>query len=179
MNQALFTYFYSLQKINTAVPRIALFLGSYLPYLLALGLFVYLFFYRPKALSFQRRLFVVSSALLSSVLAFVGILLSRSVSVVSQRPFVALPNVKPLIDTGQAFASFPSLHTAIFFAAGMFLYFYHKRLGIVYLICALLIGIARMIAGVHWPLDILVGIGVGVLAAFVVRWFTLSIKRNL
>jgi len=179
MNSALFQYFYHLQNINGGVPRLAVFFGSYLPYGLALGLLVYLFAYKAKAFSFQRRLFIVACALLSSILAYVGVLLFRSVSFISQRPFVTMPDIKPLIDTGQAFASFPSLHTAIFFAAGMFLYFYHKRLGIAYLAGALLIGLARMVAGVHWPIDILVGIGVGVLAAFIVRLFTLSIKRNL
>lgn len=179
MNTALFTYLYQLQKINAAMPRVVIFFGSYLPYALAGVLLLYLFVYKQRAFPFERRLFIVASTLLSSILAYIGILLFRGVLLGTQRPFVTLPDIKPLIDTGQAFASFPSLHTAIFFAAGMFLYFYHKRLGICYLVGAFLIGLARIVAGVHWPLDILVGIGVGALAAFIVRWFTRSIKRNL
>lgn len=67
--------------------------------------------------------------------------------------------------------SFPSRHMTFFFAISTALYFYNKRWGVVFLIAALLIGIARVIAGVHYPLDILGGAVIGVITSYLVFRF--------
>lgn len=58
--------------------------------------------------------------------------------------------------------SFPSGHTAFFFALATVIYLHHKKIGIVFLFLSLIIGISRIFVGVHWPTDILVGIIAGV-----------------
>lgn len=67
-----------------------------------------------------------------------------------------------------SFASFPSGHAAVFFALATVVLFYNKSVGIFLYICAFIIAIARVVAGVHYSLDIsigaLIGIGVGYLA---------------
>lgn len=178
MTASLFSYFYQAQKFGAYAPLVIKFFGEYLPYVLVAGLLAYLLFYHSRRFDFKRRLFIVVSALLSSILAYMGVLVLH-VMYISPRPFASLPDIKPLIETGKAIESFPSVHTTVFFAMALFLYFYHKRLGIAYLVGALLIGVARIIAGVHWPSDVAVGALLGMAGALVIRWFTLSIKRNL
>jgi len=38
---------------------------------------------------------------------------------------------------------------------------YHKKMGYLFIFFALLIGISRIIAGVHYPIDIMAGYGFG------------------
>ncbi len=76
------------------------------------------------------------------------------------RPFVSL-NFIPLIEVLPSSPSFPSTHTALAFALAFSLYFINRRLGIIFLVLALLIGISRIFVGVHWPSDVLSGIILG------------------
>ncbi len=62
-------------------------------------------------------------------------------------------------------ASFPSLHSAVAFALATTVIFYQKKLGSFLIITALIIGVGRIIANVHYPLDIFLGGLVGFLIA--------------
>lgn len=85
------------------------------------------------------------------------------------RPFEVL-DFTPLINH-EAGPSIPSGHAAFFFALAFGMYFagYRKR-GLFLFGAAVLMGAARVIAGVHWPLDILAGMLLGLVSAFVVKW---------
>jgi len=65
-------------------------------------------------------------------------------------------------------ASFPSGHAAFYFAIATIVYFYNKKLGILFFIASFLMGIARVFGGVHWPSDILAGAIVGIISAWLV-----------
>ena len=66
--------------------------------------------------------------------------------------------------------SFPSGHTSAAFAAAWILYLrFGKKVGIPALILATLISFSRLYVGVHYPSDVLGGIFVGTLMAFVVN----------
>lgn len=65
--------------------------------------------------------------------------------------------------------SFPSGHAAFFFALAMAVYFYNKKWGYAFFAAAILMTIARVIAGVHYPADILAGAIIGILTAWAVR----------
>lgn len=126
----------------------------------------------------KKRFFILLGSFVSSGIGYLGVLFVRAFYS-SPRPFMT-KGVMPLIDkSNEALSSFPSAHAAVFFALGTFLYFYHTRLGALYLIGAALIGIARVMAGVHWPLDIVAGAALGVASAHLIKWFTQGIKRNL
>lgn len=85
----------------------------------------------------------------------------------TDRPFVALSNINSLfIETGYAF---PSGHSATIAALATAVYFKNKRLGYVCMIAALLIGASRVMAGVHFPIDIIGGYALGFLVAFFVK----------
>lgn len=90
------------------------------------------------------------------------------------RPFDALSWVKPLIlESGYAF---PSGHATFFMALASSLWFYHKRLAVFFCLSAILIGLARIAAGIHWPIDILGGLVFGYVlgtgAYYLLRYLT-------
>jgi undecaprenyl-diphosphatase len=82
-----------------------------------------------------------------------------------QRPFVVLHHFHKLI-AHPADASFPSDHVTGSAALAIALALYGRRgMGTVAFIVAALIGVARVMVGVHWPTDILGAFGVGAIAA--------------
>lgn len=84
------------------------------------------------------------------------------------RPYEVVPGLQNLIEIQTDF-SFPSGHTGSSFAvAVVLLVMLPKRYGIPAVILALLIGLSRLYLGVHYPTDVLAGILIGTLIAFVV-----------
>jgi undecaprenyl-diphosphatase len=59
--------------------------------------------------------------------------------------------------------SFPSEHASVFASLAVLGWFYDIRLGALLTVLALLVGISRIVAGVHYPLDVLTGFCVGTL----------------
>jgi undecaprenyl-diphosphatase len=64
--------------------------------------------------------------------------------------------------------SFPSGHMTFFFALSMAIYMYNKKWGIWFMAASLIMGIARIIAGVHYPTDILGGAIIGIIVGYFV-----------
>jgi undecaprenyl-diphosphatase len=84
------------------------------------------------------------------------------------RPFVKYQKVTSLFfENGFAF---PSGHATFFMALAFAIFLSHKKVGYVFILFALLIGVARIIAGVHSPTDILGGFILGALTAYLVRF---------
>lgn len=83
------------------------------------------------------------------------------------RPFIALDGVTVLTPHG-GMDSFPSGHAIVYSALAVSAFFVHRRMTVWVASAAVVIALARIIAGVHWPFDIAVGwlIGVCVAAAF-------------
>jgi len=82
------------------------------------------------------------------------------------RPFIRFEDIQPLFEYG-AYESFPSGHATLFAALAAAIFWHHKRAGILFIILAVLISLARIIAGVHMPAEILAGWLIGGLSA----WF--------
>ena len=73
------------------------------------------------------------------------------------RPFLRFPEeVSELFIYGGT-ESFPSGHATLFMALGVMMALYHKHFGYVFIIFAILISLARVVSGIHFPIDILVG----------------------
>lgn len=65
--------------------------------------------------------------------------------------------------------AFPSEHTTIAFALAVTVFMHDRKIGWAFLISALVVGIARILANVHYPVDIVGGAFLGTLVAVIVE----------
>ncbi len=72
----------------------------------------------------------------------------------AQRPYEKL-GLEPLVKKDTKGLSFPSRHTASAAVIAMTFLFVNVPLGIIFLIAAALIAVSRVLAGVHFPRDVL------------------------
>ena len=104
----------------------------------------------------------------SALVARLGIVALIKWLYVHPRPDLVLETINAVVVPGTG-NSFPSGHTSFAFALATGVYLHDKKLGRWYLAAAALIGFARIFIGVHWPLDILAGVFVGVATALIVN----------
>lgn len=84
------------------------------------------------------------------------------------RPFAALPDVKLLIEKEASEPAFPSGTTAFIFAIAIAAYLYDKKIGVILIVLASILALARIYTGAHYPLDIAGGVAVAGLAVFMI-----------
>lgn len=166
--------FFTIFNINTYTPWISsviIFSAVTLPWIAVVSAVVFIFLHHDQAfleLSQWQRL---RRKLSEIVLVFGSTLLAWSFTallkqlIASPRPFLLFQDINPLFYHG-GFNSFPSNHATFFAALATALYMYHPRLGALYYLIALAIGVARVAAGVHFPIDILAGFAIGVLVTY-------------
>jgi len=168
MDYLLFTYINNFARKCLYVDAWGVFFADYLVYFLLVGAALIYFLVKKKEK--LRYLFVIGSSVILSRLVItelIRLIWHRS------RPFVDY-QVNQVIEHS-ASGSFPSGHIAFLFALAMAVYFFNRKWGIVFFILSLLVGLARIFVGIHYPLDILGGIVIGIVSAVVVR--TLIRKR--
>jgi undecaprenyl-diphosphatase len=85
----------------------------------------------------------------------------------SPRPFEIYNNLEPLFVTGKGDA-FPSGHATFMGALAVGVFLQKKKLGLVFILGAVIVAIARVLAHVHWPIDVVAGLLFGVLVAVIV-----------
>lgn len=158
LNRNVFEFFFGFAHRSPFLDAVGVFFAIYLPYLLILGAIVFLFEQRGT----RRRLFFLFEALLSILLARGIITEIIHYAYLSLRPADVL-GITPLF--AQSGSSFPSGHAALFFALAVTIFFYSRNWGIWCILAAVVIGVARIFAGVHWPLDIMGGLAIGVASA--------------
>jgi undecaprenyl-diphosphatase len=89
------------------------------------------------------------------------------------RPFV-VGNFLPLIAHGSD-NGFPSDHTLLSTAVAVVVYLYNKKIGIILGLLAILVGLARVTAGVHHFADIFGSIVIAVLVSILMHKYVLKI----
>jgi undecaprenyl-diphosphatase len=99
------------------------------------------------------------------------------------------PTLRPFVTDGRGVnvfslptdSAFPSAHTALAFGVAATIFMHDRKIGWFFLIGALLIGVARVLANVHYPIDIVGGAFIGTLMAVIfekVHLFKLLKKRR-
>ncbi len=160
MNDIIFFFFYNLAHQSQIFDNLIIFLAVYFPFVVVFLAGLFLFFYRKS----WRELFLL----------FFSVFLAYFVSVIlkillhTPRPFLALTNVQALFS--ESSFAFPSGHATFFSALAFSIFFLHKKAGYVFMFFTLLIGLARIIAGVHFPIDILGGIILGGVVSYLVAF---------
>ena len=172
MNQSLFYYLNNLAGKSVCFDSIVIFCAEYLPYILIAGFLLILIFSK-KTLREKIKFFIFAA---------ISIFLSRVVITEIIRYFYFHP--RPFVNNAvhqlifhETTGSFPSGHTAFFFALATAVTLGHlvsKRtlsVPIIFFAGAVLIGVARVIAGIHWPFDILSGAVIGIISSVLVAKF--------
>ena len=178
MNNVIFFFLYSFAHKSFLLDEIVIFFASYFPFVVVFGAGIFLLFHHEvfKAensleIFLQKKkeiLSVFGAGVLAWILAYVLKLILQT-----ERPFNLFNQVMPLIkESGHAM---PSGHATFFMALAMAIFFSHKKAGYVFIIFALLIGVARIMAGVHFPLDILGGFLLGGIVSYLVAYFIKSV----
>lgn len=90
------------------------------------------------------------------------------------RPYLLDPAMTHLLELPK-YAAFPSSHTAVLAALALIIFYSYRRAGLFLLATALIVGFARVMAGVHSVEDIIGGVLVGVLVSFTVA----TVRRHV
>jgi undecaprenyl-diphosphatase len=140
---------------------VIMFIATFLIWFLYAGLIV-LWFIDGKIKKEQ-----VAHAILAGLIAWIITLLIKHF----------FPTIRPFIANGEGVdvlirptdSAFPSAHTALAFGLAVTIFLHDKKVGWFFLVGALSIGIARVLANVHYPVDILGGAFLGTLTAVIVE----------
>lgn len=152
----LFLFFHNLAYRSEFLDSMIVFFAVYFPFLVAIGTIIFMLTNRIPPLR----------VLLSSIGAFLLAEIIKNIMRIP-RPFEYFESVQGLF-TEAGFA-FPSQHTMFFAALAGAVFFVNRKAGYVLFACSVLIGIARVAAGVHYPLDVLGGLLLGLVVAFLVN----------
>ena len=138
-----------------------LFLASYLPYLLVAAFLLLLYL---SSYSKRNKLYIFCVTTASALIARFGVTELIRFFYHRPRPFMVYPQIHALFVDNEW--SFPSGHATFFFAMAAAIYLYNKKWGIGFFIATLAVTISRVVAGVHYPSDILGGMIIGILVAY-------------
>ncbi len=169
MDLTLFHFINGFAHQSSLLDAFGIFLASYLPYLLGIALVMMLLKDRKK------NLHLVAESLVAGLFSRFAIKPLVTLFIERPRPFVAL-EIQPLISQSlsEYHASFPSGHALFFFALATTVVLHDKKMGLLLYLGALLMGIARIFVGVHWPSDILAGAVLGIGGAILINFFAMK-----
>jgi len=85
------------------------------------------------------------------------------------RPFLSYPTIHPLVDVMSSTQSFPSNHTILVFVFSLAILGANQVVGIIFLCLSFLVGLSRIMAGVHYPSDILAAIIIAILSTWLIK----------
>lgn len=173
MNNTIFFFFYNLAHQSVFFDKLIVFFAVYFIYVVIALAFLFLIFYHkilPSQNPFKEFINKWREFIL---LCFSGGFAWFFTKFIAKfffhtfRPFVIFPQVHSLFaETGYAF---PSGHTTTAAAIAFAIFFTNKKAGYVFIFFALLIGMTRIAAGVHFPIDILGGFILGAMVAYFVK----------
>lgn len=172
MNLSIFNFFFSFAHKSVFLDDVIVFFGRYAPYLLGIVFIVFVF----EQSDSRRRLFLFGEAVLAVILARGLVTEVIRHLYAHSRPFDALGITALIPESGN---SFPSGHMTFFFALALIVWFYDRSWGTWFLVASLVIGIARVASGVHWPADIVGGIVIGVVSAWFVHGLLQDSRKKI
>ena len=170
MNEQIFFWFYNLGQAIGKWP--VYFMASLLPWIFGLGLLVWFLAKKDKPRAFILALTAFASALVAWFLASLF-----KYNFFNPRPFEVL-DILPVVTTGLGDA-LPSGHATFMSALAISIWLQNKKLGTVFVLGAVVVGLARIMAGVHWPIDVLGGWAWGGLIGYGLTGILMQIKTQI
>lgn len=148
------------------------FTGKFLPYIAVLAAVIFIF----KIGDWKNRWFVFAE----SALAIIGGwgIINRIIQYIYHRPqpFVNF-SFEPVF-SHKITASFPSDHATVLAALATVFLFYNRKLGYSLLGVSVIVGLARIASGLHWPSDVLAGLLIGSALALVSHFILKPFKQS-
>jgi undecaprenyl-diphosphatase len=163
MDTSLFQFIDSFAGKWWPLDWLGIFSANYLGYFLVLAIIIFLIKIKDR----KQRIYFFSLAILSVILARGIITEIIRFFYYQPRPFLVL-EIQPLIAQAPT-GSFPSGHAAAFFALALAVFYFNRKWGCWIFALSLFMGLARIFTGVHWPSDILAGVLIGLVSAFLVK----------
>lgn len=180
MNNAIFFFFYNLAHQSIFFDGIVVFFAVYFPIIIIFFVGVFLLYWSGIYKRENLNKTVIKKLILDSLVvfgpAFIAFLIATILKEIIHidRSFVQFNKILPLFNPNQEY-SFPSTHATIFSTLAFSIFFLHKKIGYVFIFFALLIGLARIVAGVHFPIDILGGFILSGVVAYLFAYFVKSV----
>jgi len=154
----LFKFFNNLLGISGFLDGVIIFFANYFFYFLVFFGFWFIF---QISKGLKNKIFVLIFFILALIVSK-GIITSTIYFFYNRpRPFEVL-DFEPLFLNN--YPSFPSGHTVFLFVFGFIIFYFNRRLGWWFLGFSLLNSVARVVAGVHWPTDIIGGVVISFLS---------------
>jgi len=168
MNTSLFYFLNNLAFQNEFFDTLVIFIADWLIWWL---IFITIALFILKKISFK----TISQIFIITLIAWLVAELIKHFYF-SPRPFLVLTEVKLLFTHGLN-DSFPSGHITLTFAlATAISLFTNYKIGLLFFTGAFLIGLSRIIIGIHWPLDILAGALLGTIIVLIFHLFKTKLK---
>ena len=177
MNNLIFYKLYSLAHQSYFLDSIIIFCARYLIYIVIIFVFFFIIYknsdelfdirkpFNEIRIKFNKLVFVFSSVIVGYIASSI-----LKDTFKHPRPFIVFADkVKPLFLHG-GMDSFPSGHATFFGALILSTFYINKKLGIFCLVTGLLVGMARVAVGIHFPVDILAGYILGTLVALTLNY---------
>lgn len=166
---SIFEYLNHWVRSNVLLDNFIIFSAAYLIFIfsavpIVLLAFPYLKRFQSKRDEYKKLFWEVLAAAITACLVIAE---PMRVLIARQRPFEILEGVQTLIEHS-AGKSFPSRHATLAFAIAMAIFLRYPKLGAISLALATLVSISRVVAGVHWPSDVLTGAVIGSTVAIIV-----------
>jgi len=144
---------FGLSKYNF-IKYFSYFLSYIYIYLFPIVILFWVFIYRTK------KVYTLLIILFSAVSTFLVSELIKNITKIQR------PAIEGLMVSERGF-SFPSEHSSITMVIGIVIYSIDKKLGIIFIALSILVGLSRVILGVHYIIDVLAGWGVGILIGLI------------
>ncbi|MEK7471029.1 MAG: phosphatase PAP2 family protein [Patescibacteria group bacterium] len=160
MNDTIFFFLYNLAYQSKIFDGIIIFFAVYFLYIVIVLALLFLF----RVFNWKEFILICVSGGFAWIFAKI-----LKILIHTPRPFDIFSQVHSLfLETGYAF---PSGHTAVASAIAFALFFINKKIGYIFIFFTLIIGIVRIIAGVHFPIDILGGFILGGIVSYLFAYF--------
>ncbi len=162
MNHTIFFIFHDLANQSIFFDGLVIFSSKILGWLMIVGVIYFLFIHSDGMFDPQRPFLQIKNKIRETffvlTFGFSAWILANIIKalIVAPRPFIVFENLNPLFLHG-GFDSFPSGHATLFSALAISVFLRHKKMGFYFILITLVISFSRIIAGIHFPIDILAG----------------------